>query len=264
MTPTHWNWMLISLIMHGVIYWLGAHGWIRILVELGEIDQAADHLANYWISLPFQYIGGFMGSSLGRFWLSKPLTVKNKTLVVALFIEKSLVVGCNVSALVTLTVFALIWRHHPEVFLPITGLCILSTLASVGLVQFSTYSRYPSTLNRAGIVALYLCGLPACSILALFALSKAISLPTPFELIFVARAYLASYFISQVAFIIPLGLGIREAVFTFLMHASAGILWPIRYALYARLLSIGGQLIPNLLFRLQSRVDGIFRPASHA
>jgi hypothetical protein len=255
-TPILWNWLLISLVFHVAIYWLGAQGWIRILAEMGEIDQTRDHIANYWNSLPFQFIGGFFGSSLGRVWLSKPLTVKNKTLVGALLIEKSLVGAYSLLTLLTLTVLGYLLQRRPGAFIPFVAVLILFALASFGVLYSSTHSKVPSTLNRIKISVLYLCCIQACVILALFTLTKAISLSTPMEMTHVTRMYLASWCLSQIAFIIPQGVGIREAIFTFFIHSSAGILWPIKYALYARLLSIAGQLLPILFFSRAMLTDG--------
>jgi uncharacterized membrane protein YbhN (UPF0104 family) len=248
-----WIWILISFVFHVAIYGLSALGWIRILAEMGEKDQAGDHMANYWSSLPFQFIGGFLGSSVGRVWLSKSLTIKNKTLVGALLIEKTLTGVYSLLALLTLTILETLLRRHPEIFLHSMGALIFLAFVSLGLFYSSSDSRAPSMINKIKIAALYLGVLQICDIFALFTLTKAIGHPTALDMVLISRAYIASWCLSQLAFIIPQGLGIREAIFAFFMRSSTGILWPITYALYARILSVGGQLFPILIFNRRWR-----------
>jgi hypothetical protein len=242
-----WPWFVISLILHVLIYWLGSLGWIRILAECGLTDQAELHRKNYWLSLPLQFMGGFVGTSLGRIWLSRNGQVKNKPLVYALMIEKGLTGVYGLLGIVTLTAWEWGVARRPGVFwvgiISLTGVLIVG----LGIYYAAGDRKSPIHVNKLRIAALYLGCLQACDILALITLALALGVHAPVAVLMISRAYIVSYLIGQLVFIIPQGLGIREALFVYMLHASAGIPWPVQYALCARLLAVGGQLLPILL-----------------
>ncbi len=262
------GWLAASLAVFLLFYWAQAAGWWLLLSGFGLRSKLLATCAIWASSILARYIPGTVFMFVGRAWLHRAQGLDLQRVGAAMFYEQALQLCSALLAVAVLWPFARVdagWAAwslaavpallvlvHPRVFLPLAGR-LLRLLRREPLAASLPFGVVLGMLWYY-VAAWLLVGAGA------WLLARATVDIEGDALALVAAAYALAYVAGMVAFVVPSGVGVREAVLAGALRAEMGggvaLAWSLLLRLWQTTIEIVFVALVLLADRLSRRGAG--------
>jgi hypothetical protein len=259
------GWLAASLAVFLLFYWAQAAGWWLVLWGFGLQSRFLATCSIWASSILARYIPGTVFMFVGRAWLHRAQGLDLPRVGAAMFYEQALQLCSALIAVAVLWPVARVeagWAAwslaavppllvivHPRVFLPLTG-HLLRLLRREPLAASLPFGVVLGMLWYY-VAAWLLVGVGA------WLLARATVVVEGDALALVATAYALAYVAGMVAFVVPSGVGVREAVLAGALRAEMGggvaLAWSVLLRLWQTAIEIVFVALVLLADRLSRR-----------
>jgi glycosyltransferase 2 family protein len=245
------GWLVASLVVFALYYWTQAAGWWLLLTGMGLVSRFLATCAIWGSSILARYIPGTVFMFVGRAWLHHAQGLDLPRVAAAMVYEQALQVCSALVAIALLWPLAragpawaswsllavpvLLVLLHPRAFLPLADRTLrllhrepLAASLPFGLVLAMLW-YYVATWLLVGAGA--------------WLLARATVDAEGDALALVAAAYALAYVAGMVAFIVPSGVGVREAVLAGALRTEFGGGVALAWALLLRLWQTAAEVL---------------------